>query len=78
VSLGRVAPAAQRVLEAAREISTGTVVSIPAWRLVDSARQIKREFANRVAKIIQTVRSRMDLRAKEHDVARERDLGRLR
>jgi hypothetical protein len=63
-------------LEAAREISVGTPMSLPAWRLVDSARHIRREIADRVAGLIQTIRSRIDLRAKERGVTREWDLGR--
>lgn len=72
----RVALAAQRMLEAAREASAGTSISLPIWRLVVSARHIRREIANRVAEIVQMVRSRIDSRAIARSVAREWDLGR--
>lgn len=76
LNVRRIALTAQRMLEAAREISTGTSISISAWWLFDSALYVRREIANRMAEIIQTIRSRIDLRAKERTVAREWDLGR--
>lgn len=76
LNLRRIALAAQRISEAAREISIDISIRVPALRLVDNARDIRREIADRVAEIIQTIRNRMNFRAKERAVARDWDLGR--
>ncbi|RQH06874.1 MobF family relaxase [Bradyrhizobium sp. RP6] len=76
LNLGRVARAAQRLLEAAREISSEPSMTVPAWRLVDRARYSYREIAQRVAEVVQSVRVRIDLRVKGRAVAREWDVSR--
>lgn len=76
LNLGRVARAARRILEAAREISPGTSLIFPAWRLIDSARYLGRDISQRVRQTVQAIRLRIDIRSKEREVARESDLGR--
>jgi hypothetical protein len=76
LNLGRVARAARRILEAAREISGEPPVTFPAWRLVDRMRYIHREIAQRENEVVRTVRGRIELRAKERAVAREWDISR--
>jgi len=76
LNLNRVALAAQRILEAAREMTTGASMSLPVWRLVDSARHIRGGITKRLAEIVQTITSRVDFRTKERTVPREWDVGR--
>lgn len=73
LNLGRVALAARRLLEAAREISADSSLTIPVWRLIDSARHIRQGIAQRARQTIQAIRNRMDFRAKGRTVAREWD-----
>jgi hypothetical protein len=73
LNLGRVARAAQRILEAAREISSDRSVSFPAWRLVESMRHV-RQLAQRVADVVRVVKARIAFRTKEHAVGREWDI----
>lgn len=76
LNVGRVARAARRMLEASREMSADTSLTIATWRLIDSARQIRQDIAQRVRQTIQAIKNGMDFRAKERTVAREWDGGR--
>ena len=75
LNLARVAVAARRILEAAREISVDTSLTIPVWRLIDSARHIRQDIAQRVSQTLQAIRNRIDIGAKERTVTREWDRG---
>ena len=73
LNVRRVARAARRILEASREISADTSLTIPVWRLIDSARHIKQDIAQRVRQTIQAIKDRIYFRAKTRTVAREWD-----
>jgi hypothetical protein len=73
LNLARIALAARRMLEAAREISADTSLNIPVWRLIDRARHIRQDIAQRVHQTIQAIKNRIDFRAKARTVAREWD-----
>ena len=75
LNLARIALAARRILEAAREISVDTSLTIPVWRLIDSARHIRQDIAQRVSQTLQAIRNRIDIGAKERTVTREWDRG---
>lgn len=72
LNLGRVAQAAKRIIEAAREATSERPLIVPAWRLFESARQMRRQVAGRVAKVVQVIRAC----SKERTVTREWDIGR--
>lgn len=76
LNVGRVARAAWRMLEASRETSADASLTIPVWRLIDSARHIRQDIAQRVRQTMQTIKNRINFRAKERTVAREWDRGR--
>jgi hypothetical protein len=75
LNLARVALSARRILEAAREISVDTSLTIPVLRLIDSARHIRQDIAQRVSQTLQAIRNRIDIGAKERTVTREWDPG---
>jgi hypothetical protein len=68
LNLGRVARAAQRIFEAAREISGDQSVT-PVWWLIDGISYMHREVAQRVSEIVGTIRARIDSRTKERAAA---------
>lgn len=70
-NLRRVALAARRVLEAAREVSAKNSISFPAWRLIGRAHNIGRGITSRAAEIINAIKSRVDLRENKRTSARE-------
>ena len=76
LSLGRVARTAQRIFEAAREISSDRSLILPAWRLVESIRHIQRQVSQRLAEVVRVVRVRIELSSKERAVAQEWDISR--
>ncbi|WFU72911.1 MobF family relaxase [Bradyrhizobium sp. CB2312] len=76
LNVGRVARAARRMVEASREMSAETSLTIAAWRLVDSARHIRQDIAQRFRQITQAIKDRINFRAKERRVARELGRGR--
>jgi hypothetical protein len=71
LNLGRVARAAQRVVEATWEKSGDRSLIVPVWRLVDSMRHMRREISERVAEVVRAVRARIERRTTERAVARE-------
>ncbi|MEY9120498.1 hypothetical protein [Bradyrhizobium yuanmingense] len=46
LKVGRVARAARRMLEASREFSAGTSLTIPVWQLIDRARYIRQDIVH--------------------------------
>lgn len=76
LNVGRVARAARRMLEASRELSAGSSLSMPVWRLIDRARHIRQDIAQRVRQIIQAIKDGIDFRAQERAATRELDRGR--
>jgi hypothetical protein len=75
LNLGRIARAAQRIFEAAREISSDRSLNLPVWRLTEGIRHIQRQVSQRVAEVVRVVRARIELRSKERTVARGWDIG---
>jgi hypothetical protein len=71
LNLGHVARTAQRICEAAREMSTDQSLILPAWRLVESVRQVQRQVSQRVAEVVRVIRDRIELRTKERVVAHD-------
>lgn len=76
LNLAHVARTAQRLREAAREMSTDRSLVLPAWRLVESVRQVQRKVSQRVAEIIHAIRARIELRTTERVVTQDRDMSR--
>lgn len=76
LNLGRVARAAQRTIEAARKSSSHRSLILPAVRLVESIRHIKRQVSQGLAEVIHAIRERIELRAKERMVAQDWEIGR--
>jgi conjugative relaxase-like TrwC/TraI family protein len=76
LNLGRIAQAAQRIFEAAREISSDRSLNLPIWRLTQSIRHAQRQVSQRVVEVVRVVRARMGLRTKERAVAQEWEIGR--
>lgn len=76
LNLGRVAQAAKRLCEVAREATSERPLIMPVWRLVEGARQMRRQVAGRVAEVVQVIRARIELRGKERTAPREWDIGR--
>jgi hypothetical protein len=76
LNLSRVVRAAQRILEAARELSNDRSPILPTWRLVVSMRHIQRQVSQRVVEVVRVVRERMGLRTKERAVAQEWEISR--
>ncbi len=76
LNLGRIAQAAQRIFEAAREISSDRSLNLPIWRLTESIRHAQRQVSQRVDEVIRVVRARMGFRTKERAVAQEWEISR--
>jgi hypothetical protein len=76
LNLGIVARTAQRICEAAREMSTDRSLILPAWRLVETVRQVKRQVSRRVVEVVRVVRARIERRAKERVVTQDWDISR--
>jgi conjugative relaxase-like TrwC/TraI family protein len=76
LNLGHVAQAAQRICEVAREMSTDRSLLLPAWRLVESVRQIQRQVSQRVAEVVRVVTARIERRTKERVVTQDWDISR--
>lgn len=76
LNLGRVAQAAKRLCEVAREATSDRPLIMPAWRSFESARQMRRQVAGRVAEVVQVIRARIELRSKERTAPREWDIDR--
>lgn len=64
LNLGHVARTAQRICEAAREMSTDRSLLFPVWRFVESMRQAQREVSQRVAEVVHSIRARIELEPK--------------
>ena len=62
LNLSRVARAAQRMFEAAREMSSDRPLILPNWRLVESMRRLQRQVSQRVAEVVRVVRARIEFR----------------
>jgi hypothetical protein len=76
LNLGIVARAAQRIFEAARDISSHRSLILPNWRLIESMRHVQREASQRLAEVVRVVRIRIELRTKERAVAQKLDISR--
>ena len=76
LNLGRVARTAQRIFEAAREISSDRSFSLPAWRLVEGMHQMQRKVSQRVAEVVRVVRERIELRIEGRVIAQDWDVTR--
>ncbi len=71
LNLGRVARAAQRILEATWERSGDRSLIVPVWRVLESMRHMQRQISERVAEVVRAVRVRIELRAAERAVTRD-------
>lgn len=76
LNLGIVARAAQRMFEAAREISSPGSQIFPFWRFVESMRHMQREVSERVAEVVHVIQSCLELKSKERAVAQDWDIAR--
>jgi hypothetical protein len=52
LNLARIAQAAQRIFEAAREISSDRSLNLPIWRLTESIRHAQRQVSPRVVEVV--------------------------
>jgi len=76
LNLSRVARAAQRIFEVAREMASDRPLILPNWRLVESMRHIQRQVSQRVAEVVRVVRARIERRTKERVVTQDWDISR--
>jgi hypothetical protein len=76
LNLNRVARAAQRIFEAACDISSDRPLTFPVWRLAESLRHMQRQVSEHVVEVVRAVRTRIEHRIKERGVAREWDITR--
>jgi len=76
LNLGIVARAAQRIFEAAREISSPQSLILPNWRLVERMLRVQRQVSQRVAEVVRVVRARIERRTKEHVITQDWDISR--
>ena len=74
LNLSRVAQAAQRMVEAAKEKANDRNLSIRCWRLVRSLRHVQRQVSERVAEVVRAVRARIESRENNYAVSREWDI----
>jgi hypothetical protein len=76
LNLGKIAQAAQRIFEAAREISSDRSLNLPIWRLTQSIRHAQRQVSQRVAEVVHAIRARIELRTKERVITQDWDISR--
>jgi hypothetical protein len=72
-SLGKIAMAARRLIEAARELSAVASSRLPIFRVLKNSEVLRVKAANRVNELVQAVTARIGRAARGYSVDRERD-----